>query len=278
MANPDDIVITQCSIRHLYTAEPKSDAHINLAKTFERRRCGHHLLDSPLSTLDCLSAVVDPRDAGTNKFNYVLASQDEEVRARMRTKAGVPLVYVKRSIMILEPMAGRSADVRTKEEREKFKQGVARASGRGGGVLGKREREEDVEEGVKEGREESERKKKRKGPKEPNPLSMKKPKVREPREPREEVPAPSSPAKTDSIADVQIPPRAPKDGKEKGKKPSVAAVPDRTEREAVEAKTDVTNSTNGVEGEVIKKKRKRKHKTSSGIEKAAAPPDGKAAD
>ena len=51
-----------------------------------------------------------------NKYNYVVASQDEEVRTKLRGIPGVPLLYVKRSIMILEPMAEASADVRGKEE------------------------------------------------------------------------------------------------------------------------------------------------------------------
>jgi U3 small nucleolar RNA-associated protein 23 len=240
-----DTVITQCSIRHLYDAQPKNEAHIATAKTLERRRCGHHTLETPLSTLSCLTSVVDPKDAGINKYNYVIASQDDEVRAHMRSLAGVPLIYVKRSIMILEPMAGKSSDVRTREERGKFRAGIARAVGRGGGVLGKRGREDDVEEDggrkdeVRE--EESERKRKKKGPKEPNPLSMKKKKVREPSREQNQATAPVKAVAT-------------------GSQPS----------EQQELNTEVTSITNGAEGEVVKKKRKRKHKTSSAVEAAGS--------
>jgi U3 small nucleolar RNA-associated protein 23 len=35
----------------------------------------------------------------------VVASQDDEVRRHMRAIPGVPLVYVRRSVMVMEPMA-----------------------------------------------------------------------------------------------------------------------------------------------------------------------------
>jgi U3 small nucleolar RNA-associated protein 23 len=195
-------VITQCSIRHLYNATPKNDALIGQAKALERRRCNHHLLDEPLSTLECLSSVVDPKDQNVNKYNYVVASQDDEVRANMRRIPGVPLIYIKRSIMILEPMAGASEDQRSREERGKFKLGISRTGGRGS-TLGKRRREEEEADGVgnensigvtggTNGQDESARKKKKRGPKGPNPLSVKKPKVRAQMEP-------SSTAKTQPV-------------------------------------------------------------------------------
>lgn len=95
------ILITQCSMRHLYAQnrEPGMDRVIETAKTFERRRCGHHPEShpEPCSTIECLGAVVGP----TNKHRYVVASQDGEVRARFRGIAGVPLVYISRSVMIV---------------------------------------------------------------------------------------------------------------------------------------------------------------------------------
>jgi U3 small nucleolar RNA-associated protein 23 len=85
-------VITQCSIRHLYNSEHKNEALIDQAKTYERRRCNHHLLEEPLSTLECLKSVVDSKDNLTNKHRYVIACQDGRVRAHMRQIPGVPMV------------------------------------------------------------------------------------------------------------------------------------------------------------------------------------------
>ena len=133
--------------------------------------------------------------------------------------------------MILEPMAGASLAKRSKEERGKFKEGVARLSGRGGGVLGKRTRDDGEGEasaaagggGTVNGiaAQEPERKRKKKGPKGPNPLSVKKPKAREPQDPRETSPRPAK-------------------------------------------ERDVVPRTTEVPAEGTKKKRKRKHKDKSG--------------
>ena len=116
---PDDqIVITQCSMRHLYAAEPKENALIDQAKKYERRRCNHHTLEEPLSTFKCLLEVVDPRSNHTNKHRYVVASQDPRARAKMRQIPGIPLVYIHRSVMILEPMASVTEDLRKRGDRQ----------------------------------------------------------------------------------------------------------------------------------------------------------------
>ncbi|KAF2753259.1 hypothetical protein EJ05DRAFT_470539 [Pseudovirgaria hyperparasitica] len=176
-------MITQCSMRHLY--KTKNNDLIAQAKTFERRRCGHHELEEPMSTLECLSETVDPKDSGTNKHRYVVATQDKAVRATMRAKLGVPLIYINRSVMILEPMAAESEDKREKEERNKFRSGLlARITPNSGA----KRKWENVENGLEPDRslvrssgEEDEaigiqsRRKKVRGPKGPNPLSVKKP-------------------------------------------------------------------------------------------------------
>lgn len=173
-------MVTQCSMRHLYAAakEPGVPSLIDKAKTYERRRCGHHPDDypEPLSTKDCLASVVDPKNNRRNKNCYVVASQEQEVRKHMRGILGVPLIYVSRSVMIMEPMAEATSDTRDREERGKFRVGLKRGSG---SLKRKRENDED---GVKDvvGEQEVEieqprkKKKKVKGPKGPNPLSMKK--------------------------------------------------------------------------------------------------------
>lgn len=133
-------MITQCEIRKLYAQknEPGVKEAIEAAKTLERRRCGHHPDDypEPLSTEECMQSVVDPKGSGTNKHRYVVASQDQPVRKMLRGIKGVPLIYIKRSVMILEPMADDSVRLRTREERGKFRAEIK-------GALGKRKREDD---------------------------------------------------------------------------------------------------------------------------------------
>ena len=174
-------------MRHLYLLknlpQPTKDALILTAKSMERRRCNHHVLDEPLSTLECFNSVIDPKKSGTNKNRYVVASQDEDVRKFCRGIKGVPLVFVKRSVMVMEPMAVGSVNAREGVEREKFRSGLKT---RGTALVGKRKRDEDIgnataaewqgAEQVTENDERAGKKKKVKGPKGPNPLSVKKPK------------------------------------------------------------------------------------------------------
>ncbi|RDW67839.1 putative rRNA-processing protein UTP23 [Coleophoma cylindrospora] len=173
-------MITQCSMRHLYAAtnEPGMSFVIDKAKMYERRRCDHRPEDypEPLSAKECLASVVDPKGAKTNKHRYVVASQELEVRKHMRGILGVPLVYINRSVMIMEPMAGATAEMREKEEKVKFRDGL---KGRGSGSQGmKRKREDDGDdkETANDGADAAAKKKSKygKGPKGPNPLSVKK--------------------------------------------------------------------------------------------------------
>ncbi|KJZ72594.1 hypothetical protein HIM_07953 [Hirsutella minnesotensis 3608] len=186
-------MITQCEIRKLYARkdEPGVSEAIEVAKTCERRRCGHHPDEypEPLSTMECMQSVVDPKDKGENKHRYVVASQSQEVRRMLRGVRGVPLIYIRRSVMILEPMSDESAQTRAREERGKFRAELKKA-------LGKRKRDEgaDADKHDTDGQDEARpsqahdeadgeaddgatekpKNKKRRGPKGPNPLSVKK--------------------------------------------------------------------------------------------------------
>ncbi|KAI9779986.1 MAG: hypothetical protein M1835_004591 [Candelina submexicana] len=179
-------------MRHLYGADPRAPHQIEEAKQYERRRCNHHTLDEPLTALECLSSVVDPKGSKTNKHRYVVASQDKDVRSAMRQIPGVPLVYINRSVMIMEPMAGATEDIREKEERGKFRMGL-KARGRSVPTLKRKREDESGDEsngdaqhhqpGLEKehgpngggGVELSKKKAKRtRGPKEPNPLSVRK--------------------------------------------------------------------------------------------------------
>ncbi|KAL1901957.1 hypothetical protein Sste5346_001663 [Sporothrix stenoceras] len=192
------IMITQCCIRHLYSMpkEPGINRAIDLAKTFERRRCGHRPDDfeEALSTLDCLTHVVDKDGRGENKHRYVVATQDQSVRRYMRTVSGVPLIYINRSVMIMEPMSEMTAKVGASAERAKFRSEL-RKSAAAAGEKRKRDDADNGGDGDKDGSdddnddddangddkpqteaqaEEKKKKKKAFGVKGPNPLSMKK--------------------------------------------------------------------------------------------------------
>jgi U3 small nucleolar RNA-associated protein 23 len=166
-------------MRHLYASasEPGISYVIDRAKLFERRRCDHRPEEypEPLSAVECISTVVDPKGSKTNKHRYVVASQELDVRRVMRGITGVPLLYINRSVMIMEPMAGVTAENREREERGKFRAGLK--SGRASGSQGMKRKREDGSDGA-EDTGVKQKKSYEKGPKGPNPLAVKKPKKR----------------------------------------------------------------------------------------------------
>lgn len=198
-------MITQCDMRHLYEAKPKNETLILQAKEYERRRCGHHELEEPLSTLECLSSVVDPKGSGSNKHRYVVASNEKEVRAKMRRIPGVPLIYISKSVVLMEPMTSATEEHREREEKSKFKLGLKGQRKPDAGE--KRKREDDDEKDDKSIATEAQLPKKRrqKGPKQPNPLSMKKKKTdtSKPRPGSEKKSRPAEPKESQSgVADA----------------------------------------------------------------------------
>lgn len=189
-------------MRHLYAAakEPGVSYLIDKAKTYERRRCGHLPEDypEPLSAKECITFVVDPKGTKHNKHRYVVASNDLEVRKSLRQVLGVPLVYVSRSVMIMEPMAEATGDQRDKDEKSKFRDGI---KGRVSGSIGmKRKRGDDAEEaeaGKKDtaaGEQPAKKKKVYGLPKGPNPLSVKKKKADKDAEKKAKKPEGDKPA------------------------------------------------------------------------------------
>jgi U3 small nucleolar RNA-associated protein 23 len=90
--------------------------------------------------------------------------------------------------MIMEPMAEATEQVRNREEREKFRAGLKSKRRDQVGVKRKRDLvdeggyEKDTSERDEDGGKHGAHKRRKRGPKEPNPLSLKKPKKRYPAE------------------------------------------------------------------------------------------------
>ncbi|ODV75696.1 rRNA-binding ribosome biosynthesis protein UTP23 CYBJADRAFT_175961 [Cyberlindnera jadinii NRRL Y-1542] len=154
-------MITQCCIQKLY--ESRDQHAIDIAKTFERRRCNHPPKD-PVPPHECIKSIVNINNE--NKHRYVVATDNERLRYSLRKIPGVPLIYMNRSVMVMEPLSKASALVSTSKEKNKLTHGLNSVKS------GVANAEQDDETG------ETETKKKRKGPKQPNPLSIKKKKVK----------------------------------------------------------------------------------------------------
>ncbi|KAH7408360.1 Fcf1-domain-containing protein [Phaeosphaeria sp. MPI-PUGE-AT-0046c] len=219
-------MITTCDMRHLYSAKPKNETLILQAKEYERRRCNHQDLEDPLSTLECLSEVVDPKGSGTNKNRYIVASNDSRVRGHMRSIAGVPLIYISKSVVLMEPMANATEELREREEKSKFKQGLK--GQRKPDQTPKRKRDDNEEEGedkqsVDGAMDDAQpaKKRKQKGPKQPNPLSMKKAKkdnaATPATAPKKAKPVEADPSQTSTTVDGAAPTES--SGRKRKRKP-----------------------------------------------------------
>ncbi|KAK2858402.1 hypothetical protein FQN49_004771 [Arthroderma sp. PD_2] len=185
------------------------------------RYCSHNADSTPIDEAECLLSLLSPSSDAKkkNKEHYILATADpapvaapqqEQKRKRphwmqaqevqqqqpqgqrynlrrdARQIPGVPIIYVKRSVMILEPMSEPSSGIREGFERGKLRSGFVE----GATVTGKRKRDADGEgdgEGDTGGAEEGGDGEgewvevKRKKVKGVNPLSAKKPKKKESR-------------------------------------------------------------------------------------------------
>lgn len=202
----DIAVLTKCSLAAIMAAQPinpkteKPYRPLFLPPPTELplRHCSHNADSTPIDEIECLLSLLSPSsDVKKNKEHYILATAEpllrktnpnepkrkwkteddrKEEEAMRRSKAlrsaarsipGVPIIYVKRSVMVLEPMSGPSESVRDGHERGKFRAGLDLEE-----ALGKRKR--DGEEDEEDVSEEEPKKKRTPKNKAPNPLSVKK--------------------------------------------------------------------------------------------------------
>ncbi|KIP12024.1 hypothetical protein PHLGIDRAFT_98791 [Phlebiopsis gigantea 11061_1 CR5-6] len=149
-------MITQCCIHELYLQGKGVQPVVDLAKTFERRKCNHK---EAIPGDECVSSVV----GDSNKHRYVIATQSQPLRSKLRAISAVPVVHITRSVMILEPMSEISQQVKARAEQQILLPSSTETA--------KLAATAPAAEGPP--------KKKRKGPKGPNPLSMKKKKPKQ---------------------------------------------------------------------------------------------------
>ncbi|KAF5382919.1 hypothetical protein D9757_006373 [Collybiopsis confluens] len=142
------IMITQCCIHELYLQRDQQSA-VDLAKTFERRKCNHR---EAISGDDCLASVV----GDSNKHRYVIATQSTPLRSKLRIIPAVPIVHINRSVMILEP----PSDVTLRAKALKEQQALDSTTPDEKALLASSRSAPDQP--------------KKRGPKGPNPLSVKK--------------------------------------------------------------------------------------------------------
>ncbi|OMJ22953.1 rRNA-processing protein utp23 [Smittium culicis] len=134
-----------------------------MARKYERRRCTHA---SPIKGSDCVAEIL-----GTdNKFNYCVATQNEQLRKSLRKVAGTPLLHINRAILILEPPS--SSTLSKQKAVESAKTGISAEEKARLTKLALLDKANDPKPVVDKAK--ANKRKKRVGPKQPNPLSIKK--------------------------------------------------------------------------------------------------------
>ncbi|KAH8835321.1 rRNA-processing protein Fcf1/Utp23 [Flagelloscypha sp. PMI_526] len=104
-------MITQCCIHELYMKGKTGQTVVDLAKTFERRKCNHR---EPIPGDECLSSVVGP----TNKHRYVIGTQSTALRTLLRAIPGLPIIHMNRSVVILEPPSDATLQMKQRMDHE----------------------------------------------------------------------------------------------------------------------------------------------------------------
>ncbi|KAJ2358317.1 hypothetical protein IWW50_002107 [Coemansia erecta] len=152
-------MITFCGISEVRKEGPHRDAAIAMSKKFEKRRCPHK---TPISGADCVREIIGE----SNKHNYCVAAQGDELRTKLRKIPGIPIIHGTHSVVVLEPIPKQSKAESRDQLQEK---------------LGLPELERQMLKSVKTKAREAKaaampmkHKKKKKGPKGPNPLSVQK--------------------------------------------------------------------------------------------------------
>ncbi|GAA6003383.1 rRNA-binding ribosome biosynthesis protein UTP23 [Rhodotorula paludigena] len=167
-------MITQCCMQALYDLGSTAQEVVEVAKGFERRKC-NHLKARPEE--ECLKAMAGEG----NKNRYVFATQSLELRQALRKIPGSPIVYIARSVMLLEAPSDQTLAKKHQMETAKLHVSPEELAAITGKPLPAAPApdapaEADAAAGGA-ATDEPPEKRKKKGPKGPNPLSVRKKKA-----------------------------------------------------------------------------------------------------
>ncbi|WVO13613.1 hypothetical protein L204_101234 [Cryptococcus depauperatus] len=106
-------MLTQCCIEALYKLGKSVQKTINLAKSFERRKCNHRTTLEPDA---CLKDVIGSQ----NKHNYILAAQSISLIHSLQNIPGLPIIhYNPRGVLVLSPPSVATVREKLKKEEER---------------------------------------------------------------------------------------------------------------------------------------------------------------
>ena len=87
---------TYCVYAELKKLGPDFRPSAAFAKKLEKRRCTHN---PAVTAAECIKEIM----GSANKNNYCIATQDAELRDTFREIPGIPLIYINKSVLLLEP-------------------------------------------------------------------------------------------------------------------------------------------------------------------------------
>ncbi|GAA5889374.1 hypothetical protein JCM6882_000725 [Rhodosporidiobolus microsporus] len=162
-------MITQCCIHTLYEAGEEGQAAVDAAKGFERRKCNHF---KARPEDECMLAMAGKE----NKNRYVFATQSQDLRQQLRRVPGSPIIYIARSVMLLEAPSDQTMGKKQQMESAKLHVSAEELAQITGQPIPSTSAAVDSadEDGADGAAEPPKKKRKQKGPKGPNPLSVKK--------------------------------------------------------------------------------------------------------
>ncbi|KAJ3184612.1 hypothetical protein HDU87_004015 [Geranomyces variabilis] len=107
LTGPTKPMTTSCIQTELRKLGPDYAAVVDACESLERRRCQHA---PAVPAAKCITEIIGEK----NQHNYCVATQDTTLRRALAAVPGTPLVYINRSVVILEPPSGSTTD-RVKE-------------------------------------------------------------------------------------------------------------------------------------------------------------------
>ncbi|XP_064400232.1 rRNA-processing protein UTP23 homolog [Halichondria panicea] len=97
------LVTTRCVISELSSLGNKLSGAMHIARRFKLRKCTH---SGTLPAADCILALI----GSDNPHHYLVASQDQDMRRKLRHLPGVPLMHIIRNTIVLEKPSDSTLD------------------------------------------------------------------------------------------------------------------------------------------------------------------------
>jgi U3 small nucleolar RNA-associated protein 23 len=108
--------VTECVLAELLALGDPARQTLSAAHTISVIRCRHKHGHKPgMDPADCLAALV----GATNASHYLVATQDPELRRRLRAVPGTPIVLFSQNVLVLEPPSAASKGEHGETERAK---------------------------------------------------------------------------------------------------------------------------------------------------------------